>query len=88
VSRECKDLISKLLEKDPDKRISGTEAIKHPWFELKEQQHEDKKLTTVVAERIRRYQRQDTLQREALHVLMRTIDQDDPEVIRLRQVFD
>lgn len=32
VSPECKDLIQKLLVVDPRKRLSGPDAIKHPWF--------------------------------------------------------
>ena len=32
-SKECIDLIDKLLEKDPDKRISVEEALSHKWFE-------------------------------------------------------
>lgn len=33
VSDECRDLISKLLEKDSEKRISAKEALKHPFFD-------------------------------------------------------
>lgn len=32
VSEPCKDLISKLLEKDPTKRVSLDNALKHKWF--------------------------------------------------------
>lgn len=32
VSREAKELISKMLEKDPSKRISVIETLNHPWF--------------------------------------------------------
>ena len=32
VSDEVRDLIDKLLEKDPDKRLSAKEALEHPWF--------------------------------------------------------
>jgi len=32
VSRDAKDLISKLLIKDPAKRISLQTAMNHPWF--------------------------------------------------------
>lgn len=31
VSDSCKDLISKLLQKDPMKRMSAQEALEHPW---------------------------------------------------------
>ena len=32
-SEEVKDLVSKLLEKDINKRLSAEEALNHPWFE-------------------------------------------------------
>lgn len=32
VSNEAKDLVRKLLEFNPDKRISASEAIQHPWI--------------------------------------------------------
>lgn len=32
ISAECKDFISKLLEKNVDKRLSADEALEHPWI--------------------------------------------------------
>jgi len=32
VSAECKDLIWKMLRKDPEERISATEILNHPWL--------------------------------------------------------
>lgn len=32
VTKNAKDLITKMLEKDPYKRISADDALKHPWF--------------------------------------------------------
>jgi len=32
VSREAKDLILKLLQTNPEKRLSAAEALEHPWF--------------------------------------------------------
>lgn len=34
VSPECLDLIDKLLTKDPKARLSVTEALQHPWFDV------------------------------------------------------
>ena len=31
ISSECKDLILKMLEKDPKKRISIDDILQHPW---------------------------------------------------------
>lgn len=32
-SNHLKDLITKMLEKDPKKRITAVEAMEHPWFQ-------------------------------------------------------
>ena len=32
VSDNCKNLIDKLLEKDPDMRINQNEILEHPWI--------------------------------------------------------
>ena len=32
VSNECRDLINKLLVKDPSKRLTGKQALNHNWF--------------------------------------------------------
>jgi len=32
ISKEAKDLVSKLLVVNPHKRLSATEALQHPWF--------------------------------------------------------
>ena len=32
ISEDAKDLIRKLLEYSPDKRLSAEEALDHPWF--------------------------------------------------------
>lgn len=34
ISEECKDLISLMLRANPEERISIKEALKHPWFNL------------------------------------------------------
>jgi len=33
-SYELQDLIEKMLEVDPEKRISAQEALEHPWFQF------------------------------------------------------
>ena len=41
ISSQAKDLIKKLLEFDPNKRVKAEEALNHPWFESKQVQSED-----------------------------------------------
>ena len=38
ISSEAKDLILKMLEKDPTKRITFNDALKHEWFEIAKEQ--------------------------------------------------
>ena len=37
VSKECKDLITKLLVKNPNSRLSAKEALQHPWLKKGEE---------------------------------------------------
>ncbi len=32
ISEEAKDLLMRLIEKDPKQRLSAIDALKHPWF--------------------------------------------------------
>lgn len=46
VSADAKDLLTRLLEYDPDKRYSAIEALKHQWF------REKPKSSSVLLEKI------------------------------------
>lgn len=48
VSEPAKDLIQKLLQKDPSKRLSSQEILTHPWFDLINLQDCDSSLTLVM----------------------------------------
>ena len=41
ISSQAKDLLKKLLEFDPNKRITAEEALSHPWFESKQVKSQD-----------------------------------------------
>ena len=32
ISKDCKDLLLKMLTKNPEKRIKMIDVLKHPWF--------------------------------------------------------
>jgi len=34
LSSLCRDLIIKMMAKDPERRISLDDALKHPWFDI------------------------------------------------------
>lgn len=42
----------------------------------------------MVVDRLKNFHAIDTFKKEALHLLMRTINQDEEEVAKLRKVFD
>lgn len=46
ISDEAKDLITKMLEKDPQNRIAANDALKHKWFTISVDQSKifDKKI--------------------------------------------
>lgn len=35
LSRDCRDLLRRLLERDPDRRISFKDFFSHPWVDLR-----------------------------------------------------
>jgi serine/threonine protein kinase len=47
VSKEAKDLILKLLEKDPTKRLTAKDSLKHKWFSLADESLKGSRLTTT-----------------------------------------
>ena len=62
LSSHAKDLINKLLQYDPKKRITADEAIEHPWFKTAEFKKKDKvnainpELAKELLENISKYQ--------------------------------
>ena len=47
ISNEAKDLIKKLIEVDPTKRLSAEDALQHPWFELTKLKAVDNMVNTI-----------------------------------------
>lgn len=49
VSKELEDLVAKLLEKDPSKRITTEQILKHPWMENSEIQFKHKGKSRIIS---------------------------------------
>lgn len=71
ISDQAKDLITSMLQKDPMRRISAIDALKHPWFELThaEQSHLDPKILN----RIKEFKAPQRLQIEVLTFLVNNV---------------
>jgi len=61
VSNDAKDLIRKLLAKDPEQRISAEEACAHPWFKADWKEKESDDDLSNIFNRLRNYQRSSKL---------------------------
>ena len=86
ISDEAKDLISKLLVKDPKKRIKIDIALNHPWFEKWENTSEDADtFQTEYLKRMKSYRAPNRLQHEVLSFLMKNLD--TSERVKIKEVF-
>ncbi len=80
VSKECIDLIQKLLIMDPKKRISAQEALAHPWFkdnkskELFNQIKDENTLKKLLSN-LKSYRRDSIIQETALAYLVHNFPQ-------------
>lgn len=85
MSEEGKSLIREMLVVDPDLRITGEKALKHPWFvKLKniEKGCEEDKLDPHILERLREYKGVSALKKAAMNILVKMADNKDIEHLR------
>mmetsp|Transcript_1367 Transcript_1367/g.3950 ORF Transcript_1367/g.3950 Transcript_1367/m.3950 type:complete len:583 (+) Transcript_1367:79-1827(+) len=91
VSESAKDLLRGLLDKDPDNRLSATEALKHPWLHRSGSSTGARKrapLASSVVQRLQRSALQPKLKREALKAVARKmIERQDAQLEQLRSMF-
>lgn len=84
VSDEAKDLLEKMLQKDPAKRISAIDSMSHRWFEIS---HADKPVTDKkIFQRLREFRAPQRLQMEALTFLVNNITR-EIDFKSLREAF-
>ena len=76
ISKYCKDLIKKLLQKNPKQRITAEKAMNHKWFRylLADDQQ---KVDDNVLGRLTTFKGQSTLKRAGLDMLVGMISQDE-----------
>ncbi|XP_075518935.1 calcium-dependent protein kinase 29 [Primulina tabacum] len=84
VSNAAKDLIKKLLTRDPKKRITAAEAIEHPWLQ-KDGEASDTPIDSAVLIRMKQFRDMNKLKKLALKVMAENLSEE--ELKGLRQMF-
>ena len=90
ISKPCKNLITKLLEKDPEKRITAEQALRHDWFNKTKTKEllftTAKKNIKSMLNKLCNYKSNFKLQQVAIAFIVHNISQTD-EVKRIFSAF-
>ncbi|AAF79386.1 F15O4.8 [Arabidopsis thaliana] len=84
ISEAAKDLIYKMLERSPKKRISAHEALCHPWI-VDEQAAPDKPLDPAVLSRLKQFSQMNKIKKMALRVIAERLSEE--EIGGLKELF-
>ncbi|XP_054800234.1 calcium-dependent protein kinase 20-like isoform X2 [Prosopis cineraria] len=85
ISASAKDLLRKMLVRDPKKRLSAREVLSHPWFQT-EGFALDKPLDSVVLTRLKHFSaRNNKLKKMAFRVIAESLSED--EIAGLKEMF-
>ena len=76
-SPEVIDLIKKLLDPYPKRRLSAAEALAHPWFAKAPQASDGVKIDKEVLMRLKEFQGQSKLRKAAMHLMVKKADQSE-----------
>lgn len=85
VSADAKEVIRNLLVKNPRKRWTADQALKHRWFRLSAQNASVPKFGFELLEKFRRFQGLSRLKKIALIIMAQNIDEE--EIAGLRETF-
>ncbi|CAF2098632.1 hypothetical protein BRARA_E01819 [Brassica rapa] len=84
ISEAAKDLIYKMLERSPKKRISAHEALCHPWI-VDEEAAPDKPLDPAVLSRLKQFSQMNKIKKMALRVIAERLSEE--EIGGLKELF-
>lgn len=83
ISESAKDLIRKMLTKDPKKRITAAQVLEHPW--IKGGQASDKPIDGAVLLRMKQFRAMNKLKKLALKVIAQSLSEE--EIKGLKAMF-
>ena len=88
ISKEAKDLITKLLTMDPNERLSAEEALKHPWItnNIKLKDKSKLELPKLCSENLQKFTSKQALQQTTIAYLVHQMTTNE-EVKKLRNIF-
>ncbi|GAV75499.1 efhand domain-containing protein/Pkinase domain-containing protein/PseudoU_synth_2 domain-containing protein/EF_hand_5 domain-containing protein [Cephalotus follicularis] len=85
ISASAKDLIKKMLNMDPKKRITAAEALEHPWIKV-DGEASDKPIDSAVLIRMKQFRAMNKMKKVALKVLAENLSEE--EIKGLKQMFN
>ncbi|KAJ4976326.1 hypothetical protein NE237_001432 [Protea cynaroides] len=84
ISTSAKDLVRKMLEKDPKKRITSAQILEHPWLR-EDGEASDNPLDTAVLSRMKQFRAMNKLKKLALKVIAENLSEE--EIKGLKTMF-
>ncbi|TXG51995.1 hypothetical protein EZV62_021164 [Acer yangbiense] len=84
ISASAKDLIRKMLTRDPKRRITAAGALEHRW--LKDGEKPDKPIDSAVLKRLKQFSAMNKLKKLALKVIAENLSEE--EIKGLKQMFN
>lgn len=86
-SHDLKDIITGLLQKEPLKRISAEQALKHPWVQNTCAENVDEKVFIKTFKRMKTMPQSTKIQEVFQIFLISQVSKYDKEIIKLKEVF-
>lgn len=84
ISNDAKDLVQKMLIRDPKKRLKAHEVLCHPWVQV-DGVAPDKPLDSAVLSRLKQFSAMNKLKKMALRVIAENLSED--EIAGLKEMF-
>ena len=80
VTKQGKDLIMKLIVKQPERRLTATEALKHPWFTFFSQENDpESKIEAKTVYNLRNYKKLPAFKKEVMRVIFSLMNENEIE---------